>query len=262
MHDLLSGQQALRGRATLDLRPSPLGFRAARRSWDIEDLHTAFLVDAVCGGVPGCQVLAEHDTPQHPAGFDAFAANGLLTPGHPLYSRTETEYLLREDPRLDQRSASYPLLGAMVGGATTPTEIGARIGKERSTTAHALEVLEAAGYARRDRDLLKKRSLSQLVPDPVIRFNQAPPAPGTKSTSLSSAPANPPVRPTAPSGWSARPRRPPDRAAPRTSTASNTSAPSSPGRATTRKARSSRSSPSTVSGPTWKPSPPTATMSS
>ncbi|MFE0688989.1 ATP-binding protein [Streptomyces xiamenensis] len=179
MHELLSGQQALRGRATLDLRLTPLDFRAARRFWNIEDLHTAFLVDAACGGVPGYQVLAEHDAPQNPADFDAFAAGGLLTPGHPLYSRTETEYLLREDPRLDQRATYYPLLSAMVSGATTPTEIGARIGKERSTTAHALEVLEAAGYAQRDQDLLKKRSPSYLVPDPMIRFNQAVTIPQT-----------------------------------------------------------------------------------
>ncbi|UWM50176.1 ATP-binding protein [Streptomyces carpaticus] len=179
MHELLSGQQALRGRATLDLRLTPLGFRAARRFWNIEDLHTAFLVDAACGGIPGYQVLAEHDAPQNPADFDAFAAGGLLAPGHPLYSRTETEYLLREDPRLDQRATYYPLLSAMVSGATTPTEIGARIGKERSTTAHALEVLEAAGYAQRDQDLLKKRSPSYLVPDPMIRFNQAVTIPQT-----------------------------------------------------------------------------------
>lgn len=182
MHELLSGQQALRGRATLDLRLTPLGFRAARRFWNIEDLHTAFLVDAACGGIPGYQVLAEHDAPQNPADFDAFAAGGLLAPGHPLYSRTETEYLLREDPRLDQRATYYPLLSAMVSGATTPTEIGARIGKERSTTAHALEVLEAAGYAQRDQDLLKKRSPSYLVPDPMIRFNQAVTIPQTPSS--------------------------------------------------------------------------------
>ena len=179
MHELLSGQHALRGRATLDLRLAPLDFRAARRFWGIEDLHTALLVDAVCGGIPGYQVLAEHDAPQSPAEFDTFATNGLLTPGHPLYSRTETEYLLREDPRLDQRATYYPLLSAMVGGATTPTEIGARIGKERSATAHALEVLEAAGYAQRDQDLLKKRSPSYLVPDPMIRFNQAVTIPQT-----------------------------------------------------------------------------------
>ncbi|NJQ07663.1 AAA family ATPase [Streptomyces lonarensis] len=179
MHDLLSGQQALRGRATLDLRLAPLDFRAAREFWGIEDPHTAFLVDAVCGGVPGYRVLAEHDAPHSRTGFDDFAARSLLTPGGPLYSRTETEYLLREDPRLDQRATYYPLLGAMVDGATTPTEIGGRIGKERSATAHALDVLDAAGYVRRDQDLLKKRSPSYLVPDPMIRFNQAVTIPQT-----------------------------------------------------------------------------------
>lgn len=40
-------------------------------------------------------------------------------------------------------------------------------------------VLEAAGYAERDQDLLKKRSPSYLVPDPVIRFNQAVTVPQT-----------------------------------------------------------------------------------
>ncbi|MFI1098611.1 ATP-binding protein [Streptomyces sp. NPDC020917] len=179
MDRLLSGQQALRGRATLDLRVPPLNHRAARRFWRIDDLHTAFLVDAVCGGVPGYQVLAEQDSPQSLTEFDAFAVDALLTPGHPLYSRTETEYLLREDPRLDQRAVYYPLLSAMVGGATTPSEIGARIGKERSATAHALTVLEAAGYALLDEDLLKKRSPSYLVPDPMIRFNQAVTVPQT-----------------------------------------------------------------------------------
>ncbi|MEV5470703.1 ATP-binding protein [Streptomyces griseoincarnatus] len=173
MHELLSGQRPLRGRASLDMRLQPFDLRAMRAFWQIDDPYTALLVHAVCGGVPGYQVLAEREAPQSPEDFDVFAVNALLTPGHPLYSRTETEYLLREDPRLDQRSVYYPLLEAIVGGATTPAEIGGRIGKERSATAHALGTLEAAGYVAKDADLLKRRSPSYTVPDQMIRFNQA-----------------------------------------------------------------------------------------
>lgn len=173
MHELLSGQHPLRGRASLDLRLQPFDLRATRAFWGIEDLHTALLVHAVCGGVPGYQVLAERAAPQSTEDFDVFAVDTLLTPGHPLYSRTETEYLLREDPRLDQRAVYYPLLEAIVGGASTPAEIGGRIGKERSATAHALGTLEAAGYVFKDQDLLKRRSPSYTVPDAMIRFNQA-----------------------------------------------------------------------------------------
>ncbi|MFF1687459.1 MULTISPECIES: hypothetical protein [unclassified Streptomyces] len=52
----------------------------------------------------------------------------------------------------------------MVGGATTPSEIRGRIGKERSTTAHAPQALEAARYAELDQDFLKKRSPFYMVP--------------------------------------------------------------------------------------------------
>ena len=53
MTRLLTGQQALRGRAMLDMPLQGFDFRQSRAFWGIHDPDTAFLVNAVLGGAPG-----------------------------------------------------------------------------------------------------------------------------------------------------------------------------------------------------------------
>ncbi|MER5223513.1 AAA family ATPase [Streptomyces flaveus] len=172
MHELLSGQKPLRGRVMIDMRLPAFDYREARRYWGIDDPHTAFLVHATLGGAPGYARLTDTDPPQTPDDFPAWVTRVLLSPDRATYSRAETEYLLREDPRIRQRTTYYELLTAIADGATTPTAIGAAVGKDRTVITHPLEVLETAGYVRRDQDLLKQRNPIITVPDPVIRFNQ------------------------------------------------------------------------------------------
>jgi hypothetical protein len=172
MHELLSGQKPLRGRALIDMRLAAFDYREARTFWGIDDADAAFLVHAVLGGAPGYRPLADADPPQSTEDFAAWILRVLLAPDRATYSRAETEYLLREDPRIGPRTTYYELLTAVANGATTPTAIGAALGKSRAATTHPLEVLESAGYLHRGQDLLKQRTPVITLPDPVIRFNQ------------------------------------------------------------------------------------------
>jgi uncharacterized protein len=172
MHELLSGTKPLRGRAMLDLRLEAFDHRGARAFWGIGDPHTAFLVHAVLGGAPGYRALTDTASPQNPEEFGEWVREVLLTPQLATYSRTETEYLLREDPRITHRTLYYEILSAVANGASTPTKIGGLLGRDRSAVNHPLEVLESGGYVRREQDLLKQRTPVISLPDPVIRFNQ------------------------------------------------------------------------------------------
>ncbi|GAA2009893.1 hypothetical protein GCM10009799_42430 [Nocardiopsis rhodophaea] len=89
-----------------------------------------------------------------------------------MYSRTETEYLLREDPRITQHTLYYDILTAIARGASTPTKIGAALERPRNAVAHPLGILESAGYVRREQDILRSRHPVITLADPVIRFNQ------------------------------------------------------------------------------------------
>jgi hypothetical protein len=105
-------------------------------------------------------------------GFDTWLARTLLDPGRAVYSRTETEYLLREDPRITQHTLYYDILTAIANGATTPSKIGAALERPRNAVAHPLGVLESTGYIRREQDILRAKHPVITLADPVIRFNQ------------------------------------------------------------------------------------------
>ena len=170
MHELLSGTKPLRGRAVIDLRLGAFGYRASREFWGIEDLHTALRVHAVLGGAPGYQPVASRPSPSD--GFDRWLISTLLDPGRAVYSRSETEYLLREDPRITQHTLYYDVLTAIAQGATTPSKVGSVLGRQRGAVTHPLEVLESTGYIRCERDVLRARHPVITLTDPVIRFNQ------------------------------------------------------------------------------------------
>lgn len=172
MHELLSGTRPLRGRAVVDLRMRAFDARTSRDHWQIHDPHTALLLDACIGGAPGYRPLALGRSPELPPDMGPWLTENLLNPGRALYSRVETEFLLREDPRITHRTLYYDLLTAVAQGATTPTKIGALLGRERSGVVPPLGVLESTGYIARDQDLLRAKNPIITVSDPVIRFNQ------------------------------------------------------------------------------------------
>lgn len=170
MHELLTGTKPLRGRAVVDLRLRAFDYRTSRSFWEIEDPHTALRVHAVMGGAPGYKSVAARPAPGD--GFDRWLTSTLLDPGRAVYSRTETEYLLREDPRVTQHTLYYDVLTAIAQGATTPSKIGAALGRQRNTVTHPLDVLESTGYIQREQDILRARHPVITLTDPVIRFNQ------------------------------------------------------------------------------------------
>ncbi len=170
MHELLSGTKPLRGRAVIDLRLGAFDYRAARDFWRIDDPLTALQVHAVLGGAPGYRPVAARPHPND--GFAAWLTRTLLDPGRAVYSRTETEYLLREDPRITQHTLYYDILTAIAQGASTPTKIGAALERQRNAVTHPLDVLESTGYIQREQDILRPRHPVITLADPVIRFNQ------------------------------------------------------------------------------------------
>lgn len=172
MSELLSGTNALRGRAVIDLRLPAFDFRAARAQWQVDDPHTALLIDACLGGAPGYPPLAPRPFPLTPVEFDSWVQRALLDPGRALYSRVESEFLLREDPRISHRTLYYDVLSAAAHGASTPSQIGSLLGRQRSNLVAPIEVLESTGYLHTEQDLLKPRHPVISVSDPVIRFNQ------------------------------------------------------------------------------------------
>ena len=170
MHELLSGNKPLRGRAVVDLRLGPFDFRASREFWQIEDPLTALRVHAVLGGAPGYEPIASRPAPGDD--FERWLTSTVLDPGRAVHSRIETEYLLREDPRITQHTLYYDILTAIAQGASTPTKIGSALARQRNAVAHPLHVLESTGYVQREQDILRPRHPVITLTDPVIRFNQ------------------------------------------------------------------------------------------
>jgi AAA+ ATPase superfamily predicted ATPase len=170
MHELLSGTKPLRGRAVVDLRLGAFDYRASRDFWKIDDPLTALQVHSVLGGAPGYRPVAARPHPDD--GFVPWLTRTLLDPGRAVYSRTETEYLLREDPRITQHTLYYDILTAIADGATTPSKIGAALQRQRTAVTHPLDVLASTGYIQREQDILRSRHPAITLADPVVRFNQ------------------------------------------------------------------------------------------
>lgn len=172
MHELLSGTKPLRGRVVLDMRLGPFGHRQAAELWGIGDPELAFRLHAVLGGAPGYRQLVQDAPPRDASGFGSWVVDNLFDVDLGLFTRNETEFLLREDPRITHRVVYYEVLAATAAGASTPSKIGGLIGRERTSLAHILDVLLSSGYLRREEDLLRQRKPTLSVTDPIIRFNQ------------------------------------------------------------------------------------------
>lgn len=170
MESLLSGGSPLRGRATLDMRIQPFDFRTAAAFWEIADPDVAFHVHAILGGTPGYRSLVQRDPPETLTGLSQWLASTVLNPASALF--TEDDYLLRENPRIQDRSVYYAILGAVATGHGTPTKIGGAIGRDRTALAHPLDVLVSAGFLTSSRDVRKQRGAVYRIVDPIVRFHQ------------------------------------------------------------------------------------------
>jgi hypothetical protein len=148
----------------------PFDYRTAARHWGADDPEVALAVDAVVGGTPGYRDLVDAPTPATFDQLGGWLAATVLNPSHALFA--EADYLLREDPRLADRSVYHSILTAIAEGARAPTAIGAWIGRDRTALAHPLGVLRATGFVHNDEDLLWKRRPSLTLTDPIVRFTQ------------------------------------------------------------------------------------------
>ena len=169
MTGLLTGQQALRGRAILDLPVHALDFRQARSFWEIDDLESAFLVNAVVGGPPGYRDLLDRVTPASASEFEQWLTDGVLNPSHALFR--EAEYLLAEDPSLVDRALYRSIIAVITRGESTRRGVANRLAKPETALDHALGQLERTGFIVRDPDLLRSNRPLLRVADPLLRFN-------------------------------------------------------------------------------------------
>ncbi len=168
MSSLLTGSQPLRGRARLDLRMPVFDYREAARYWGIADHRLALAVDAVLGGGAGYRDLVEQGPPATLGNFGEWLATTVLNPSHSLYR--EDEFLLREDPRITDRSLYNSILSALAAGESTPSRLGGRIGRDRTSLSYLLNVLIEAGFVRKEVDLASARKPTYVVADPIVRF--------------------------------------------------------------------------------------------
>jgi hypothetical protein len=116
MSTLLSGTKALRAgppstygwRRSTSPPPPGTGVCATRRP--------PCTLHATLGGSPGYRDLASLPPPRNVAEFGMWAAGTVLNPGQALFSRSETEYLLREDPKFTGSVLHYAILNAVAAG--------------------------------------------------------------------------------------------------------------------------------------------------
>jgi len=171
MTTLLSGTKALRGRAAVDLRLAPFDLATTARHWGVADPQAALYLHATLGGSPGYRDLAPIPAPRTLVDFGTWVACTLLDPGQALFSRSETEYLLREDPKFTGSALHYAILNAVAAGAGSPAKIGSLVGRDRAALTRPLDALTSAGFLRYERDPLWERRSVITLADPIVRFH-------------------------------------------------------------------------------------------
>jgi uncharacterized protein len=171
MADLLSGTRALRGRAALELRVRPFGYRDAREYWGIETPAAAFAHSAIVGGTPGYRELVpDPRVPEDPGQLGGWLERNVLRPSLPLFD--EARRVVHEDPRIRDTAVYSSVLAAVAAGESSPTKIGGLLGRPATSLAHQLATLASAGFIDRRHDLLLDRRPVVTVTDPMVRFHQ------------------------------------------------------------------------------------------
>lgn len=171
MGELLAGTRALRGRAALELRVMPFGYRNTREYWGIENPAAAFAHSALIGGTPGYrELVGDPQVPEDPAGIGDWLARNVLRPSMPLFD--EARRVVHEDPRIRDTAAYSSVLAAVAAGESSPTKIGGLLGRPATSLAHQLTTLASAGFIDRRHDLLLDRRPVVTVADPMVRFHQ------------------------------------------------------------------------------------------
>lgn len=171
MNELLSGTKALRGRAALDICLHPFDLRTTSLHWGIDDPAAVLRVHAILGGSPGYRNLANVAPPRTAADLDEWVPATVLNPSQALFSGSESEYLLREDPKFTGSALHYAIINAVANGATSPAKIGGLLEQPRTSLARPVDALVSAGYLRYDTDPLWERRPVITIADPVVRFH-------------------------------------------------------------------------------------------
>lgn len=169
MAGLLTGTQALRGRASLDVVVRTLDLRTAAQFWGISDPATAFRVHAVLGGTPGYRDLLPHAPPKRPRDVPTWLAAGPLNPASALFR--EDDYLLAEERSLPDRALYHSVITAIAEGHTSQATVAAALGREQRAVQHPLGALVEAGFVDRADDVLRSRRPIYRLADPIIRFH-------------------------------------------------------------------------------------------
>lgn len=171
MGDLLAGTRALRGRAALELRVQPFGYRDTRAYWGIATPAAAFAHNAIVGGTPGYRELVpDPRVPEDPGQLAGWLARNVLRPSMPLFD--EASRIVHEDPRIRGTAAYSSVLAAIAAGESSPTKIGGLLRRPATSLVHQLATLAAAGFIDRRHDLLLERRPVVTVADPMVRFHK------------------------------------------------------------------------------------------
>jgi uncharacterized protein len=170
MSDLLAGTRALRGRAALELKMRPFGYREVRVYWGIDDVGTAFVQNALIGGTPGYRDLVpDPEVPERPGGIGEWVARNVLRPTVPLFA--EGSRVVHEDPKIRDTAIYASLMAAIAAGESSPAKIGGLLGRPSSSLTYQLGVLESAGFIERHHDMLLDRRPLITVTDPLVRLH-------------------------------------------------------------------------------------------
>ncbi|GAA0948316.1 AAA family ATPase [Streptomyces rhizosphaericus] len=172
MGKLLAGNAPLRGRAGLDLIVPTLDFRLAAQFWDIADLPTAVLTNAIVGGTPAYRrEFTQGDTPAGPEDFDDWVIRAVLNPGRPLFR--EARYLLAEEPELRDTALYHSVLAAIAQGNASRGGIADYLGRKSTDLAHPLGVLEDVGMITHETDAFRKNRSAYRIAEPLVTFYHA-----------------------------------------------------------------------------------------
>jgi uncharacterized protein len=172
MGKLLSGGAPLRGRASLELVVQTFDFRQAARFWEVADVRTAVMTNAVVGGTPAYRrEFAQDDSPAGPGDFDAWLVRTVLNPARPLFR--EARYLLATEPDLRDTALYHSVLAAIADGNSTRGGIATYLARSASDLAHPLGVLEDAGLICREQDMFRRNRSAYRIAEPIIGFYHA-----------------------------------------------------------------------------------------